>query len=416
MEGLTGIGRSSWTGHQLRKTGRSRRSAKQKVFHMTASKYVVVGAGLAGAATAWQLASQGHEVTILERSTPANHAGSSHGSARIFRYAYPEDFYTRLVVESKNGWDELARLSGKQLISPTGAVDYGSTRQPERLAAVLVANNVEHELLSAEEARSRWPQIAFDTDVLWHPGAGVIDAETTVTAMVDLAVGQGAQLQTGWEVSSVRSAGKGYTVHSADGRQVEAENIIVSAGGWLPDLLANLSLPDAFLAQVPRIEVRQEQAYHFPYKDQSPVSAEPWPTFIHKREGIQTYGLPGGRDAEWRGQKVAEYNGGKIMPSASSQDGLIDPANRQRVIDYVQRYLPGLVPEPYAETTCLFTNTPTEDFIIDKAENITLVSPCSGHGAKFAPLIGQFAADLATGAGKVPDEFRLGSRSQSAAR
>ncbi|WP_258804145.1 FAD-dependent oxidoreductase [Pseudarthrobacter sp. NS4] len=381
---------------------------------MTVSKYVVVGAGLAGAATAWQLASQGHEVTILERSVPANHAGSSHGSARIFRYAYPEDFYTRLVVESKVGWDELARLSGKQLITPTGAVDYGSTRQPERLASVLAANGVEHELLSADEARSRWSQIAFDTNVLWHPGAGVIDAETTVTAMVDLAVAEGAQLETGWEVSALRPSGKAYTVHSADGRQLEAENIIVSAGGWLPDLLGNLSLPEAFLAQVPRIHVRQEQAYHFPYKDGSPEPAENWPTFIHKREGIQTYGLPGGRDAEWRGQKVAEYNGGKILPSASAQDGRIDPANRQRVIDYVKEYLPGLVPEPYAETTCLFTNTPTEDFIIDKAENITVVSPCSGHGAKFAPLIGQFAADLATGAAPVPEEFRVGVRSQPA--
>jgi sarcosine oxidase len=382
---------------------------------MTASQYVVVGAGLAGAATAWQLTSQGHEVTILERSTPANDAGSSHGSARIFRYAYPEDFYTRLVLESKAGWDELARLSGKQLITPTGAVDYGSTRQPERLASVLAANGVEHELLSPEEARSRWPQIAFDTNVLWHPGAGVIDAETAVTAMVDLAVAQGAQLTRDWEVTALRPTDKGYTVHSADGRQMEAENIIVSAGGWLPDLLGNLSLPEAFLARIPHLEVRQEQAYHFPYKDQSPESTQPWPTFIHKREGIQTYGLPGGRDAEWRGQKVAEYNGGKIMPSASSQDGLIDPANRQRVIDYVQTYLPGLVPEPYAETTCLFTNTPTEDFIIDKAENITVVSPCSGHGAKFAPVIGQFAADLATGAGAVPAEFRLGTRTQSPA-
>lgn len=382
---------------------------------MTVSKYLVVGAGLAGAATAWQLASQGHEVTILERSTPANHAGSSHGSARIFRYAYPEDFYTRLVVQSKAGWDELERLSGKQLITPTGAVDYGTTRQPERLASVLAANGVDHELLTADEACSRWSEIAFDTNVLWHPGAGVIDAETTVTAMVDLAVARGAQLITGWEATAVRPSGKGYTVHSADGQQLEAENIIVTAGGWLPDLLGNLSLPEAFLAQVPRIEVRQEQAYHFPYKDGSAEPEQGWPTFIHKREGIQTYGLPGGRDADWRGQKVAEYNGGKIMPSASSQDGVVDPANRRRVIEYVKQYLPGLVPEPYAETTCLFTNTPTEDFIIDRADNITIVSPCSGHGAKFAPLIGQLAADLATGAASVPEEFRVGARTQPAA-
>jgi sarcosine oxidase len=106
---------------------------------------------------------------------------------------------------------------------------------------------------------------------------------------------------------------------------------------------------------------------------------------------------------------VAEYNGGKLIPSAAEQTGEVDPANRRRVVDYVRRYLPGLDPEPYAETTCLFTNTPNEDFIIDRADNITVLSPCSGHGAKFAPLIGQWAADLATGAGTVPHRFRTAS-------
>jgi len=63
--------------------------------------------------------------------------------------------------------------------------------------------------------------------------------------------------------------------------------------------------------------------------------------------------------------------------------------------------------EPYAETTCLFTNTPTEDFVIDGMEGVTVVSPCSGHGAKFAPLLGEIGADVATGAGAAPAEFRV---------
>ena len=99
------------------------------------------------------------------------------------------------------------------------------------------------------------------------------------------------------------------------------------------------------------------------------------------------------------GAENREYNGGKILPSAAEQDGLIDPGNRRRAIEYVDQYFPGLVPEPYAETTCLFTNTPTEDFILDRVDGLTILSPCSGHGAKFAPLIGQLAAELATGAG-----------------
>lgn len=374
---------------------------------MESTQYAVIGAGLAGAAAAWHLASRGLEVSVLERSTPANDSGSSHGSARIFRYAYPDAFYTRLVQESKALWDELGALSGKELIKRTGAVDYGSVRRPERLAEVLDGQGIEHELLSAEEAHGRWPQIAFDTPVLWHPGAGVIDAHESVMAMVDQAIAHGAQLSTDWAAESVTPTQDGYLITTADGRSVHAANVVVAAGGWLPKLLGSLSLPEAFLARMPRIEVRQEQAFHFPYAGPSPESARPWPTFIHKRPGMQAYGLPGGRDAGFLGQKVAEYNGGKHLPSAAEQDGRVDPDNRRRLIEYARKYLPGVVPEPYAETTCLFTNTPTEDFVIDRAEGITVLSPCSGHGAKFAPLVGRLAADLATGAGAVPEQFRL---------
>ena len=80
---------------------------------VTASRYVVVGAGLAGAATAWSLARRGHEVTLVERTRPAARDGSSHGSARIFRYAYPDPFYAGLVVQARAGFDELERLSGR---------------------------------------------------------------------------------------------------------------------------------------------------------------------------------------------------------------------------------------------------------------------------------------------------------------
>ena len=376
------------------------------------SDFVVVGAGLAGAATAWQLASRGHQVTLLERDVPAAHDGSSHGSARIFRYAYPDPFYTQGVLDSKVLWDGLAAAAGTELITPFGAVDYGPGRQPALLAKVLAAVGIDHELLTAADARTRWPQIAFDTEVLWHPGAGVIDAETAVNAMVGLAVGHGARLLTGWELQGAERNGSGYRLHSSTGQTVDAGNVVVSAGGWLPGLLGQLSLPAGFLAGLPEITVRQEQAFHFRYRDHdggAASGAAAWPTFIHKAAGIQAYGLPGGRDAGFAGQKVAEYNGGKLIPSAFEQTGEVDPANRARVVDYVRRYLPGLDPEPYAETTCLFTNTPDEDFVIDRADNLTVLSPCSGHGAKFAPLIGQWAADLATGAGTVPGRFRSAS-------
>lgn len=377
---------------------------------MESSKFVVVGAGLMGSATAWHLASAGHEVTLLERDVPAGLSGSSHGSSRIFRYAYPTDTYARLVTEAAPVWSQLERESGSELFRQVGALDFGTERNPRGLATVLERVGVEHELVDLHDARVRWPQFAVDSEVLWQPTAGVVDAEGAVRAMVELSLRAGAQVHTRWEVAKVTPASTtGYVVTATDGREIHAAEVVVVAGGWLPHLLRELSLPKGFLDALPRFEVRQEQTFHFPYSEL--LADLTWPTLIHKfRDGeasLAVYALPGGRSGEDRGLKVALHNGGKVLPSAAHQDGKVDPANRRWITDYVQRFLPGVVPEPYNEATCLFTNTPTEDFVIERVDGITVVSACSGHGAKFAPLTGLLAAGVATGNGTVPDEFRV---------
>jgi sarcosine oxidase len=369
------------------------------------SQFLVVGAGLAGASTAWRLAGRGFAVTLVERDVPASEHGSSHGSARIFRFAYPRKTYVDLVAASVPGWDELEARHGSPLITRCGALDFGAERDPHGLAKVLAEAGVDHELVPQAQALERWPHVAFDTDVLLHSAGGVLDAETTVRAMVDAARAAGAELLTGWPLQRLERTPRGFTAHAVDGRTVEAERVVVTAGGWLPDLLENLALPAGFLAGFPRLEVREENAFHFPYRD--PDTA--WPALIHEREDICVYALPGGRDAQFRGQKVAEFNAGRVLPSAAARTGVVDPANRERVVRYVERFLPGLVPEPYAETTCLFTNTPTEDFVVDTADGVTVVSPCSGHGAKFAPLLGELASESALGTGTTPQEFRVGA-------
>ncbi|MFF7293636.1 FAD-dependent oxidoreductase [Microbacterium sp. NPDC008134] len=374
--------------------------------------YAIIGAGLAGASAAWRLAQTGADVIVLERDVPASALGSSHGSARIFRYAYPDPFYVDLVVQAKRGWDELEAASGERLITSSGSLDFGVVRDPHGLARALESEGVAHELLTAAEARSRWPQLDFDSDVLWHPGAGVLDAEGTVEAMLHLAEAAGARVRTGWAAASVRHASTGYLVTSETGETVHVAQVIVAAGGWLPALLSGLDLPSGFVDALPQFEVRQENAFHFPYRDAADAgeaaadAATSWPTFIYKGEEIQTYSLPGGRDAGFRGQKIAEYNGGRVIPSAFAQDGLIDPANRTRVTGFVERFAPGMVPESYAETTCLFTNVPRDDMIIDRGEGITIVSPCSGQGAKFAPLLGELVLDLVAGSERATDRFR----------
>jgi sarcosine oxidase len=362
---------------------------------------VVVGAGLAGSSAAWRLAQRGHEVTVVERATPAHRFGSSHGSARIFRYAYAQQHYVEMVVEAERGWLELEAAQGTALLSRTGSLDHGVRSDPAAMAAMLERAGVEHELLSPEETTARWG-IPASTPALWQPTSGVIDAERAVQAMVHQAAAHGARVELSWELSRLERRGTGYRVHATDGRSIDAEQVVVATGGWLPDLLPELNLPAAFLQTFPALEVRQEQAYHFPYREVDAV----WPALIHRLAEMDVYGLPGGRDAGWTGLKVAEYNGGKRIRSAAMHDGVLDDANRRRVVAYVAQHLPGLVPEPYAETTCLFTNTPTEDFVIDRVEGVTVMSPCSGHGAKFAPLLGELAMNLVEGRGDVPKLFR----------
>ncbi|MEU9457137.1 FAD-dependent oxidoreductase [Streptomyces sp. NPDC048277] len=382
-------------------------------------EFIVIGAGLAGASTAWHLSARGHQVTVLERAEPGNPLASSHGSARIFRYAYPNPLYTGLVVRARRGWDELERVSGAELLTEVGSVDHGDLRDPYRLAAGLAAHDIEHDILTAAEASERWPYLRFDTDVLWHPGAGVLDAIGSVQAMLRVAEATGnARVLTGWPVHRMEPVAGGYRVHTADGRTLDGAHVVVTAGGWLPTLLGELSLPAAFLDRFPPFEIRQEQVFHFPYRDLS-ADGEPetvWPSFIYKGSDIQTYGLPGGRDAQYRGHKVAEYKGGPVIPTADDHHkGVIEPGGRARIVDFVSRLVPGVEPESYAEATCLFTLTPSEDFVFDRVDGITVVSPCSGHGAKFAPLLGELAADLATGAGDVPAEFRLAAHAAAAA-
>jgi sarcosine oxidase len=114
------------------------------------------------------------------------------------------------------------------------------------------------------------------------------------------------------------------------------------------------------------------------------------------------YGLPGGRDGEVPGAiKVGEHHPGTVT-TAAGRDFRVDEAARARVAGFARRRLPGLDPVPLNETTCLYTWTANEDFILDRQGPFVVASPCSGHGAKFAPLLGEVIADLAAG-GPSPD-------------
>lgn len=358
---------------------------------------VLVGAGLVGAAAARRLAARGEQVVLVEAATPAHPGGSSHGSARIFRHAYDDPFSVGLTVRARSGWRELEEESGRSILTTTGGLDTGSGRVLAAIADALAVHGLESELLDTRAAAQRWPQLAFGGPVLHQPDAGVIDAEVAVDAMVSEAQRHGAEVLLGERVVSVEQRSDGALVHLGQGRAIPASAVVVAVGAWLPELAG--ALPDEVAARLPPLTVTQQQVFHFPY----PVQEAGWPVFVHRGEHM-VYSLPGGRDAGGTGFKIAEHDGG-VRTTASTRDGVVDPASRARVVDFVRRFLPAVDPMPYAEATCLYTSTANEDFLIDRVGPVVIASPCSGHGAKFAPVLGELIADVAMG-GAAPDRFR----------
>jgi len=153
---------------------------------------------------------------------------------------------------------------------------------------------------------------------------------------------------------------------------------------------------------LPPLTVTQQQVFHFHHRDPAAI----WPTIVHKSE-LQLFGMPSGADGgPLPAFKVGEHDRG-VPTTASTRDGVVDPECRERIVRHVAEWLPGLHAEPVAEATCLYTTTPDEDFVLDRVGPVVVASPCSGHGAKFAPLGGEMTADLALGAAQADPRFAL---------
>lgn len=366
---------------------------------------VIVGAGLMGAAAARSVARRGRPVVVLEQFAAGHRHGSSHGSARIVRRAYGDQLYTALTGRAFELWSAVP--SPAPLLRMLGALDFGPDRDVPSVARHLAEAAVAHEVLPAVEAARRWPGMVFEGDVVFHPQAGTLDADAAVSALLADAVAHGAEVRFESAAAALLSEGERTRVLLADGSELPASCVVVAAGGWVSGLVEGLVLADSPVTlppiTLPPMTVTQQQVFHYPRLD---PSAPPWPSVIHER-GSAIYHLAGGRDGgALDDRKVGEHDGGPVVTAGRPVEP--GPAVRERITAYVRRWLPGLEPTPRTESTCLYTTTPSEDFVLDRVGPLVVCSPCSGHGAKFAPLVGELVADLVDGGGHgVPDRFRL---------
>ncbi|WP_244927656.1 FAD-dependent oxidoreductase [Nocardioides sp. W7] len=351
----------------------------------------VVGAGLAGTAAARELAARGHSVLLLEQHTVGHVHGSSHGSSRIYRRAYLDPFYVDLTGRAADEWDRLEAEAGVALRTRTGGLDTGTART-RGVLDLLTASGMPVELLSAGEIAERWPGIALAGEAAFHPEAGHLDADATVRACVGLALAHGADLHEQTALTRLEPVADGVVVHTAGG-SARAATVVVAAGAWLPELLGGLGVSP----ELPPLWVKQQELFHFAHRD----PAARWPTLVDKHE-VELYALGSGRDGgPAPSYKIGQFDS-ESLTTASTRDGVIDDRPRRVVTSYVEQHLPGLVPDPTEEATCLFTMTGDGDFVLDRVGPVVIASPCSGHGAKFAPLLGVLLADLVAGAAPEP--------------
>lgn len=355
---------------------------------------VVIGAGGMGAATAWRLAGQGRSVVLIEQFEHLHSRGSSHGQTRIFRVAYRDPRYTRLASMAIPLWRELEDASGATLLEQTGQVDHGNRVAIEEIASSLVQSGYRAELLNPDQAQERWPALAFDTAVVHSPDGGRVFAERTVDAAVRVAVEAGASYLNSTPVERLERRGDRMFVH-ADGRTWDTGGVVVAAGPWVADLLTDL-------IALPPVRITVQQPAHFAIRD-----GYWFPSYIHHppdtaQLGYGAYGL----ESPGEGVKLGLED---TIHAIDLRDRTFDLDERvnQAMREYAEKWLPGADPSQMTATTCLFTQTEDSHFILDRIGPIVVCSPCSGHGFKFVPAIGEIAARLAMGYSQAEEAWRI---------
>lgn len=318
-------------------------------------KVAVVGAGIMGAATAWQLARRGVDVVVHEQFSADHDRGSSHGRSRIVRLAYPEPEWVRLAAEARDGWAELEQESGTRLLELYGLIEVAA-RPEHTSAAGLAAEGIEHRFLSADEAAELGVAVPDCWVALHEPSGGIGLADAARQAFLD-----GVDVRYGSRVDDLNA--------------LDADVVVVTAGSWVGRFFPDLPL-----------KVTRETVAFFRQESPPPSVVETHESRAHAMFSLHdpVYGLKAG----------AHHAGAETDPDSTAEP---DPVLVERISAWVAERLPNADPEPILAETCLYTTTPDERFILERRGRVVIGSACSGHGFKFAPVVGKRLADLALG-------------------
>ncbi|MFK3835563.1 FAD-dependent oxidoreductase [Microbacterium sp. NPDC087868] len=356
-----------------------------------AAAVVVVGGGVMGLATAWELARRGKRPVVLERFARGHRKGASHGATRNFNNAYDENHYLDLLVRAREGWDSLGDVGGAPLLRLHGLVTHGDV-DLRRIHERLAARGIPAEVLSAGEAARRWAGMRFDDDALWSPDAGVVRASAALIEFERRILAAGGDVRWSTPVAAIDDRGEGIDIALADGSHLRAETVVVTVGAWSRNLVGELGLP--------RLTVTEETPAHF-----APVDDAVWPSFNHYVDPAEypatVYGMP----TPGEGVKVGFHRvGDEVDPDARPHV----PTHLDTLAGYVREWMPGLDAASAVPISCTYTSTDDGAFVLDRRGRIVVGAGFSGHGFKFATGIGATLADLALDeSARAAEPFRL---------
>ena len=350
---------------------------------------IVLGTGGVGSAALFHLARRGVKVLGVDRFATPHDRGSSHGQSRIIRQAYFEHpDYTPLLLESYRLWSELATHANRQLYSEVGVLQIGPP-DGEVVPGVLraaQAHGLEVEQLTPAEIQRRWPALHVPAELtgVLEPRAGLLYVEACVAAHLEAAQNAGAEVQSPVEVHSWQP-GPPVILQTSAG-ELTAEQLVVTAGAWAAPLLAELQLD---------LQVRRKSLFWYPPQRDDVAAYQLLPCFLYELPDGVFYGVP---QLDERGVKIAEHSGGQPVADPLCVDRDVDPCDAERAERFIQKYVPDLTHSWSDHSACLYTMTPDANFLVDshpEHPHVVFAAGLSGHGFKFAPVLGRALAELA---------------------
>lgn len=356
---------------------------------MSTYDVIVVGLGVMGGSATYACAKRGAKVLGLEANQPNHILGSSHGATRAIRETYFESpEYVPLSQRSASLWRTLEDESGRSLLTTNGAIYVAPKDHPmaKGVASAASEHGLALEHLSGDEMAQRFPGFAVPENWagLFEPNGGVIKAETARKTHLDLAVEHDAVLRFGCTVTGWSQNTTGNVVVTTTEGEFEAAAAILTMGPWACDALRDLNLPLTG-RRIPIIHLDAIEPARYNSDD---MSVYFWAT----PEGIYA-GFP---HFEGEGVKIMRHDTGDVCtPETARRD--VTEFDIKEISNFANKYMPYAKRRVRNTLIGLYTMTPDGHFIIDQHpgfNNVAYATGFSGHGFKFAPVIGETLADM----------------------